>query len=81
MKIRVYTSRAISAIVCIESYPTLIAEIFDNYFDVEYLSKTSNQNCINGVLEILNSLVDKYGKAIDLPYLVSRLQVHIDMKQ
>ncbi len=78
MKIRVYNAKAISAIVCIENYPTLIAEIFDGFLDSEYFSRSKNQNCINGFFEILNSLVDKHGQAIDMTYLLSRLEIYVD---
>ena len=85
MKIRVYNAKAIATMVNMERYPNLLTEIFEIYLKNEYLNSTEsdksmNNNCVNGILEILNCLIDKH-PTISLGYVISQMKNYILIDQ
>lgn len=57
MKTRNFIAKAIITIVNLDRYPTLIDDIFTLLLD---RTEIIDHNKINGLLQILNGLIDKY---------------------
>lgn len=60
MKTRIFIAKAISSIVCLDRYKSLISDIFDKYLHAEqYLTPTIDNNYLHGILQAVSSLNDK----------------------
>lgn len=63
MKTRVFISKAITSIVCIDRYTNLLNQIFEQYLQPEnyFISnQLVDNNYLHGILQVLGSLVDKH---------------------
>lgn len=90
MKTRNFVAKSITSIVNLDRYPGLIHEIFNDHLKIDQIiiSSDSNQlildnNKIHGILEVLNSLIDKHNifKYIQFDLFLSYLEPLIELKQ
>lgn len=80
MKTRVYIAKSVSSIVNLHRYPSLLNQIFDDHFEK---IRPGDNNKINGLLEVLSSLIDKNNifKFIKIDDFFNRIIPIIQLKQ
>jgi hypothetical protein len=80
MTIRNHIAKSLISIVSIERYTTFISDIFNHHFNAQYLQHKDN-NYINGLLEILNNLVEKHRNFIRLDVILAKLDNYCHIEQ
>mgnify|MGYP001810442314 CR=1 FL=1 len=77
MKTRIHIAKAITAIVSLDRYHNLVSEILDTHLDC------GNKNNVNGILHILNHLLDKQNifKLTKLDYVLEKAKNIADSTQ
>ena len=77
MKIREFNAKALATIVNIERAPAFVQTICKQ-LSAKWLRRDDKLymdfNCVNGLLEVLNCVVDKHCASLNVEYLVDNLK-------
>lgn len=83
MKTRNFIAKSITSIVNLDRYPNLINQILIDHLNSETNIGQMDNNKINGILELLNCLIDKHNifKFIQFDLFMDKLEPLIEIKQ